>query len=856
MNSFFPYWIRCCDSPYIQPSIESDVTMTDSYDTHESEEADNVPSLSVVRPWNSAPNNTKKPSTPPPKLTSAAPALHVTPLKSRAIDGVTGKDGAIRNEAVKLWVREHFRDKVHRGLPVREFVHAVWDFTPDDIPVVPTQEIESYTLPIVPLNMYLRCAKEQHSYPYLVAILQHLQRQASLGNNPPPWKRKSPKNEQEFQIEVTVRNMRERILRGNHTVAFKPDLGWGTITGTDTLRWDWYLSFVEVKKHEQKPLDFTSDVPFSTAAFNMPMSDHSPQDESAPSNTSYASSSAVLSSGSSKRKGPPTISEAIEPPQKRSRSGAHTNLLGGFAEPNNTGLNLSDQPRLTGNEVQAAKYMNEMLSHGIRSYASGFMINNTTVTLWYGDRMGIVLSKPFDFIEEPYMLLLAVAAVTSANHTRLGICPFLKFPSGAYDSYSDVKLEVDDGLAFDADERPLQKLTFDVDNTRRISVEFGAVGRGTTIVPIKATGAAATLFGQDDLVAKMAWPSKERHPEDKFIRVIRQKFQQEGSRWLKHIVDLKCSITRRLDEMDFPRIRMQNLFDYEERVFRIMVMKKYEVLQLVGGAEEFKQIFVDVVSAHHWVWQTVGVLHRDISVGNIMFYRGENGCAIGVLCDWDLAMFRPSKEDFDEDNNEHDEDDHADNDVAILNIPHIANERAELTVPKESVKKHEKTDAPNNGAQGQPHKRPRYRTGTGPFMALDLLSEGKAPLHRYRHDLESFFYVLAWVCAVLDPVKHKFGHFPDWESSNLITIGRNKRAFLRVEQEWQKMFSSAHPDYAALAENWVLPLRWEFLRVLKESEEILDLRVEQESAQEHDDHLRGFHAVPRRSACFYFAIVS
>ncbi|KAI0929585.1 hypothetical protein AcV7_005079 [Taiwanofungus camphoratus] len=887
--------------------------MTDSYDIHEPELADNVPSLSVVRPWNPTPHDrNKKP--PPPKhistdklcpntvvvSTCAAPVLHIIPLKSREIEDVTENCGAVRNEAMTLWVQEHFRDKVYRGLPVRKFVHAVWDFTPDDIPVVPTPGIKSYTIPILPLSMYLRCAKESDGYPYLVAILQHLQRQVSLGNSPTPWKRKFSISERESQVEIKVRNMQERLLRGNYNAVFKPDLGWGTTTGNDTLCWDWHLSSMEIKKHEENPLDYILDIPFSTAALNKPMSIHSLQSESAPYNPSNVSSSAQLASGGNKRKGPPTVSEAVEPPQKRFRSGAHPDLRGGFAKHTNTGLNLSDQPRLTGNEVQAAKYINDMLSHGIRSYASGFMIDNTIVTLWYGDRMGIVLSKPFDFMEEPHMLLLAIAAITSANHAHLGICPFLKFPSGAYDSYSNVKLEVDDKLAFDADGRPLQKLIFGKGGHARststingivrncwtsqsactdllsiggetlddpahilptygtISAEFGAVGRETTIVPIKATGAAATLFGQDDLVAKMAWPPKKCQPEDKFIRVIKQKIQQQGPRWLRHIVDLKCSITRRMDEMNFPRVHMQKLLDHEDRVFKIMVMKKYEALQLVDGAEEFKQIFVDVVSAHHWVWQTAGVLHRDISVGNIMFYRDENGCAIGILCDWDLAMFRPSKEEFEEDDNEYDENAHADNDGDILITARTATKRAELTVPQGSFERHDQTDGPDdtNGAQEQPHKRPRYRTGTGPFMALDLLSEGKAPLHRYRHDLESFFYVLAWVCAVFDPVRHKFGHFPDWESSNLITIGRNKRAFLRVEQEWQKMFSSAHPDYAALAENWVLPLRWEFLRILKESEEILDLRVEQESAQEHDGHLRGFHAVPRRSAYFYFAIVS
>ena len=37
-------------------------------------------------------------------------------------------------------------------------------------------------------------------------------------------------------------------------------------------------------------------------------------------------------------------------------------------------------------------------------------------------------------------------------------------------------------------------------------------------------------------------------------------------------------------------------------------------------------------------------------------------------------------------------------------------------------------------------------TGTAPFMALELLLE-KHRCHTWRHDLESFFYVLIWLCT-------------------------------------------------------------------------------------------------------------
>jgi Fungal protein kinase len=40
----------------------------------------------------------------------------------------------------------------------------------------------------------------------------------------------------------------------------------------------------------------------------------------------------------------------------------------------------------------------------------------------------------------------------------------------------------------------------------------------------------------------------------------------------------------------------------------------------------------------------------------------------------------------------------------------------------------------------------KRRTGTKPFMAIDLLGDQMCQ-HLYRHDLESLFYVLVWITS-------------------------------------------------------------------------------------------------------------
>ncbi|KAJ3878220.1 hypothetical protein F5051DRAFT_428304, partial [Lentinula edodes] len=51
---------------------------------------------------------------------------------------------------------------------------------------------------------------------------------------------------------------------------------------------------------------------------------------------------------------------------------------------------------------------------------------------------------------------------------------------------------------------------------------------------------------------------------------------------------------------------------------------------------EFAQVFYDVLQIHQWLYECVGILHRDLSSGNIMFRRKDDKI-YGVLNDFDLS---------------------------------------------------------------------------------------------------------------------------------------------------------------------------------------------------------------------------
>jgi hypothetical protein len=72
----------------------------------------------------------------------------------------------------------------------------------------------------------------------------------------------------------------------------------------------------------------------------------------------------------------------------------------------------------------------------------------------------------------------------------------------------------------------------------------------------------------------------------------------------------------------------------------------------------------------------------------------------------------------------------------------------------------------------------KHRTGTKPFMAIDLLS-GESTVHMYRHDLESLFYVLVWITSRFhDGVEIKNPPLQDWAEGKPQAVVKAKGFFI------------------------------------------------------------------------------
>jgi serine/threonine protein kinase len=158
-------------------------------------------------------------------------------------------------------------------------------------------------------------------------------------------------------------------------------------------------------------------------------------------------------------------------------------------------------------------------------------------------------------------------------------------------------------------------------------------------------------------------------------------------------------------------------------------------------------------SGHYHAYTTGKVLHRDLSENNLMFDQLDGETIKGILNDWDMASLL--------------------DDVGEV-----------------------------------PISTARHRTGTIPFMAIDLL-QAKPPIHLYRHDLESFFYILVWAAINYDLKRNKRcaprGDIEYWDS-NLTNSARNKESFIMNIDTSTEMLSHVQPGFEEVAKEWIQPL--------------------------------------------------
>ncbi|KAK0216166.1 hypothetical protein IW262DRAFT_1277166 [Armillaria fumosa] len=242
---------------------------------------------------------------------------------------------------------------------------------------------------------------------------------------------------------------------------------------------------------------------------------------------------------------------------------------------------------------------------------------------------------------------------------------------------------------------------------RIISHHADIVGQDTHIV--EATSEYEGWKG-NQLIVKVSWPDTSQTSEANFVGKAREKAQTMmlGKRpdWaLDHLPDIFLSQDFGYDT-DFTQVNLFTFFakamfagekfKYKGCVCRITVQEKLHPLDKLQTAQEFAQVFFDILQIHKWLYDYPQILHQDISTSNIMWRRTVSSHLHGVLNDFNLSSF------------------------------------CDDTSPASSE-----------------------CTGTFPYMAFELLNDDKngTPCkHLYRHDLKSIFYIILLLCCCCELV--------------------------------------------------------------------------------------------------------
>ena len=441
--------------------------------------------------------------------------------------------------------------------------------------------------------------------------------------------------------------------------------------------------------------------------------------------------------------------------------------------------------------LQLARYMRDAFTaQPTRRFVHGFFLHNTTMELWVFDRSGPYSSGEFDIHDEPEKFIRAIVGYAMMNDEDLGLDTFAELnDKSRFITISTGTTEKEKTMQLD--EAPFVK-------------QRAVVCRGTT------------CFRSSDqsTVVKFSWTSDKRPPEVDHLRLAREKGVEGIARFIGYqritsISELRSGLTfpsphpfregtasamtsfsqtqrnqsfgpiqnlsisktsskrkRPGDEHDSqkrsrsdsqksklsqqyeasqksgePAVSLYECDDgkYSNRVFGCLAIapagralseftQRPESTKSVSSAiKELLSALRDAIKAHRSLYLKGNILHRDISENNIIITGTEKaGDVAGMLIDLDLAKVLGS------------------------------------------------------GRSGA-----RHQTGTMEFMAIEVLLGID---HTYRHDLESFFYVLIWLCARRgwDLCRNPNGRPKEsrlrwWYNGSFKDIAEAKRGYMHVD---------------------------------------------------------------------------
>jgi hypothetical protein len=242
--------------------------------------------------------------------------------------------------------------------------------------------------------------------------------------------------------------------------------------------------------------------------------------------------------------------------------------------------------------VQCANYAIKVLScRGDRSFALVPVVTEQLISVSYYTREGFVESEKVDFLENPVMLavVLGLFVEFSSDLPRLGFNKKMGYldpfePDSTTTLRSNMQFtaitKADGGN--DQDNQPdLNQLQLG----EHITTQVGAIGRGTSVYRLENTRFSMKL------VAKHSYQVKGRRHENDIIRAARKVDPVHVPEIFGYATEGSDQILKTLrDACPFKSAK------YEEREFRVLVMREYTTISDLGINEEFLHAMAQIMT--------------------------------------------------------------------------------------------------------------------------------------------------------------------------------------------------------------------------------------------------------------------
>ena len=437
--------------------------------------------------------------------------------------------------------------------------------------------------------------------------------------------------------------------------------------------------------------------------------------------------------------------------------------------------------------LDLGRYAREVLAaQDSRRFVLGFTLCGSLMRLWEFDRLGGIASTRFDINQEGRQFVSVVLGFLWLNEEQLGFDPTIITTKGS--RYIEI-------------ERNDQKERLIIDKVVKRAPCIA--GRATTCWKAYRDGDES----QTPLVVKDSWQFPEREEEGELLREATVKGVVNVARYYHHETvrvggqddDIRENVRRGLDitkaanykpESSIPplsttgpcisrkgrssstagRKRSSSCMDaplppskrtcsshltkggirLPNRIHRRVIVRDYgKAIYKASSRTSLLAALEGCIEGYESLHTEAGMLQRDVSINNLMMNEeDDNPSWPSFLIDLDLA----------------------------------------IKVQREGV----------SGARG--------KTGTRAFMAIGVLLNEK---HSFMHDLESFFWVLFWICLHYDRLGKDIGptDFECWNYEDTSKLARLKKGIVDDEEDFLSTAEDNFTSYYQPLVPWVNRLR-------------------------------------------------